>query len=129
VALEEICRVLRPDGYALITVAAFPSLWGLQDEVPLYCRRYRLRTLVKVTGAQLTIIRAYYFNYLLFAPIWTARQIIRLAHFRLRSENEVNSLVVNRVLTTIFRLDVATAPILNPPFGVSALVVAQKSQT
>jgi hypothetical protein len=30
------------------------------------------------------------------------------------------------VLTAIFRLDIATAPLLRPPFGVSALVVAQK---
>src|SRR5262249_6449150 len=121
-ALQEICRVLRPGGYVLITVPAFPSLWGLQDEVALHYRRYSLRTLLeRIVATQLTIVRAYYFNYLLFAPIWIARQIIRFAPIRLRSENEVNSLVINRVLTTIFRLDVATAPILRPPFGVSAL--------
>src|SRR5262249_41444785 len=124
-ALEEICRVLRPGGYALITVPAFASLWGLQDEVALHYRRYRLRTLVeRVAGVRLTIVRAYYFNYLLFAPIWIARQIMRFARLRLQSENEVNSPLTNRALTTIFRLDVATAPILRPPFGVSALVFA-----
>jgi SAM-dependent methyltransferase len=126
-ALKEICRVLRPGGYVLITVPAFQSLWGLQDEVALHCRRYRLGTLVeRVISAKLTIVRSYYFNYLLFAPIWTARQVIRFARIRLQSENQVNSPLINRILTAIFRLDIATAPRLRPPFGVSGLVVARK---
>jgi len=128
-ALEEIYRVLRPGGYVLITVPAFQSLWGLQDEVALHCRRYRLGELLERVGsARLAIVRSYYFNYLLFAPIWTARQVIRLARIRLRSENEVNSPLINRLLTMIFRLDITTAPLLRPPFGVSALVVARKSR-
>jgi len=127
VALKEICRVLRPGGCVLITVPAFQSLWGLQDEVALHCRRYRLGTLVeRVVGAKLTVMRSYYFNYLLFAPIWAARQIVRVSKVRLQSENEINSPLINRVLAAIFRLDIATAPLLRPPFGVSALVFAQK---
>jgi SAM-dependent methyltransferase len=126
-ALKEIYRVLRPGGYALISVPAFQSLWGLQDEVALHCRRYRLGKLVeRVISAKLTIVRSYYFNYLLFAPIWTARQVIRLTGIRLQSENEINSPLLNRVMSKIFRFDVATAPLLRPPFGVSALVVARK---
>jgi SAM-dependent methyltransferase len=128
-ALNEICRVMRPGGYVLITVPAFQTLWGLQDEVALHYRRYRLETLVeRVVGAKLVIVRSYYFNYLLFAPIWTARQIIRLARIDLKSENELNLPMINRVLTAIFRLDIATAPVVSPPFGVSALVFAQRSQ-
>jgi hypothetical protein len=74
-------------------------------------RGYRLGTLVeRVVGANLAIVRSYYFNYLLFAPIWTAQQISRFARIRLQSENEVNSPLIN-------------------PFGVSALVFARKSQT
>jgi hypothetical protein len=121
-ALKEMSHVLRPGGYTLITVPAFQSLWGLQDEVALHSRRYRLGTLVeRVIGAKLTVVRSY-FNYLLFVPIWSARQIIRLARIRLQSENELNSPVINRILTAIFRFDIATAPILGPPFGVSTLV-------
>jgi ubiquinone/menaquinone biosynthesis C-methylase UbiE len=126
-ALKEIHRVLQPGGYVLITVPAFQSLWGLQDQVALHYRRYRRATLVeRVIGAKLTIVRSYYFNYLLFVPIWIARQIIHFARIRVQSENEVNSPLINSVLTAIFRLDIATAPLLRPPFGVSALVVAQK---
>jgi SAM-dependent methyltransferase len=128
-ALKEIHRVLRLGGYVLITVPAFKGLWGLQDKVALHYRRYRLETLVeRVMGAKLAVVRSYYFNYLLFAPIWMARQIIRFARIRLNSENEVNSPLINRVLIAIFQLDIATAPLIRPPFGVSAFVLARKLQ-
>jgi ubiquinone/menaquinone biosynthesis C-methylase UbiE len=126
-ALAEISRVLRPGAYALLTVPTFASLWGLQDERAQHKRRYRLAELVaRVEAAHLVAIRFYYFNYLLFVPIWTARQIIRLAAIRLGSENEVNTPAINRLLTAIFRFDCLTAPRLRPPFGVSALIAAQK---
>jgi hypothetical protein len=72
-------------------------------------------------------LRSYYFNYLLFVPIWLARQIIRLMRVNLESENEVNAPGINLLLTWIFRLDCATAPLIHPPFGVSALVVVKQA--
>jgi SAM-dependent methyltransferase len=44
-ALGEIARVLRTGGKALITVPAFPMVWGLQDRVGQHKRRYRLQQL------------------------------------------------------------------------------------
>ena len=126
-AMAEIARVLVPGGRALITVPAFQSLWGLQDEVSRHKRRYRLAGLLgPVEAAGLIVTKRYYFNYLLFAPIWLARQLIRLLGLKLKSENSVNTPLVNRILTAIFRLDVATAPRLRPPFGVSILALARK---
>lgn len=126
-ALREISRVLGAGGYALLSVPTFASLWGLQDEKAHHKRRYRLAPLLsQIATAGMVPIRSYYFNYLLFAPIWMARQIIRLAAIELNSENEMNTPVINRPLTAIFRLDCLTAPNLRPPFGVSALVVARK---
>jgi SAM-dependent methyltransferase len=127
-ALAEISRVLRHGGYALLTVPTFASLWGLQDEKAHHKRRYRLAPLLaQVRSAGMVPVRFYYFNYLLFAPIWMARQIIRIAAVRLDSENEVNTPAINRLLTAIFRFDCLTAPHLRLPFGVSALIVARKS--
>ena len=126
-ALQEVARVLTPHGFALITVPTFQSLWGLQDEVAHHKRRYRMNELLAlIEKAGLQPLRSYYFNYLLFVPIWLARQIIRLVGAEFKSENEVNSPVINRVLTWIFRLDCLTAPLLRPPVGVSALVIAKK---
>ncbi len=126
-ALREIRRVLRPGGHLLLTVPAFPILWGLQDEVSHHRRRYRLPLLVaRLRAAGLTPQRHFYFNYLLFLPILAARRLMRVLKIRLASEGELNTGWLNRVLTPLFRLDVKTAPWLRPPFGVSALVAARR---
>lgn len=127
-ALAELARVIRPGGAALITVPAFPALWGLQDEVALHQRRYRMRPLLGLVRASgLSVVRAYHFNYLLFLPIWGARRCMRLTRSRLESEGQVRGPILDRVLSAIFTLDILTAPRLNPPFGVSILILAIKS--
>lgn len=126
-ALKEVARVLRPGGTALITVPAFPSLWGLQDEVSHHKRRYRKAELIhKIEAVGLRVEKAFYFNYLLFGPIWLARQVLRLSRIALASEGALNSPLINRLFTAVFDVDVATAPVLRPPFGVSALVITYK---
>jgi len=126
-ALAELHRVLRPGGTAILTVPAFPSLWGLQDRVSHHRRRYRRRELEgRIAQAGLSLRRSFYFNYLLFLPIWLARQCIERFGVELESENQVNTPVLNRILGWIFTLDVRTAPRIHPFFGVSLLALAQR---
>jgi SAM-dependent methyltransferase len=126
-ALSEIARVLVPGGSAMITVPAFQCLWGLQDEVSHHLRRYRMAGLRDaVEGAGLRPVRCFHFNYLLFAPIWLARQILRMFNIRVSSESQVNTTLLNRLLLRVFDLDVRTAPWLAPPFGVSIFLLAEK---
>ena len=127
VALHEVRRVLKHGGKALIAVPAFKSLWGLQDIVAHHKRRYRLRPLLKkMRAAGLEPRRYYYFNYLLFLPIWMARRLIDLFGIKRNSEAEFNSPLINRCLSAVFSADTSTAPLLRPPFGVSILVVGEK---
>lgn len=126
-ALSEIARVLKPGATALITVPAFKILWGLQDEVAQHKRRYRIARLRRlVAGAGLEISKSFYFNYILFFPILAARQVLKVMRPGIRSENEINSAGLNRLLGAIFAMDLATAPLLRPPFGVSAFLMASK---
>jgi SAM-dependent methyltransferase len=126
-ALSEIARVLAPGGSAVITVPAFQSLWGIQDEVSHHLRRYRLPVLRNaVEAAGLRPMRCFHFNYLLFVPIWLARQILRVFNIKVSSESQVNTALLNALLSRVFDLDVRTAPWLAPPFGVSIFVLAEK---
>jgi SAM-dependent methyltransferase len=126
-AVMELFRVLRPGGTLIASVPAFESLWGLQDQVSHHKRRYRreaLSALLRAGGFH--VARSFYFNFLLFAPIWLARQLIRWRKIQLASENEVNTRWLNAVLARIFALDVWLAPRLRPGFGVSILAVARR---
>lgn len=127
-ALREIRRVLKPEGRVLITVPAFRMLWGLQDDVSHHKRRYRARELLeRIAVSDLQAGQHFYFNYLLFLPILCARTVVRWAGIRIQSENQLNNGFINRILRWIFRADVATAPHLHPPFGVSYLLVASRT--
>jgi SAM-dependent methyltransferase len=126
-ALGELCRVLRPGGHAIVTVPAFQSLWGLQDDLSHHKRRYRSAQLERlVRQAGLVPKKKFYFNYLLFVPIWLARRAMRLWRPNIRSEGDINTPFINTVLGSVFAADVATAGRLKPPFGVSLLLVAAK---
>jgi SAM-dependent methyltransferase len=126
-AVSEIYRVLRPGGIVLFTVPAFSSLWGLQDEVSHHHRRYRMGPFLKMLDkARFRVTNKFHFNYILFLPIFLARQLIRALKIRLASENEVNNPLLNFLLRIVFRLDVTTAPYFRPPFGVSILVLARR---
>ena len=126
-ALAEIKRVLKPGGRVLITVPAFQSLWGRQDEVSHHKRRYLMpRLLALIEAAGLSVAKHYYFNYLLFVPIFIARMAMRLFRIRPDSENAINAPILNTILKAIFYFDVATARRLQPPFGVSILALANK---
>jgi SAM-dependent methyltransferase len=127
VALRELHRVLKPGQPLLLTVPAFPILWGLQDQVSHHKRRYRLGQLLKkLDEAKLSAQRHFYFNYLLFLPILTARQLMRVLRVRIESEGQINTRWLNRAMLLLFQVDVKTAPWLRPPIGVSALVIARR---
>jgi SAM-dependent methyltransferase len=124
-ALKEIRRVLRPGGTVLVSVPAFDQLWGLQDRISHHRRRYRLAPLAnKFEQTGLRLSRAFYFNYLMFLPIWIVRRLIDRLHIEIESETRLVSPSINRICDAIFHADIATAPLIRPPFGVSILMVA-----
>jgi SAM-dependent methyltransferase len=126
-ALRELCRVLKPAQTLLLTVPAFPLLWGLQDEVSHHKRRYRLDQLLeKLHAANLSPEQYFYFNYILFLPILICRRLMRVLKIGIASEGQINTIWLNRALTPLFRFDIRTAPRFRPPFGVSALVIATR---
>ncbi len=126
-ALSELKRILSPNGWLILTVPAFQSLWGLQDQVGHHKRRYRLRQLQQLLQeVDLDCEESFYFNYLLFIPIWLARQLISFFRVPLDSESQLNTPLLNYLLTSIFTIDITTARFVKPPFGVSILVVARK---
>ena len=132
-AFKEMRRVLRPEGYLLVTVPAHMFLWGDQDEVNLHKRRYGAAELRdRLTASGFEVLRLSYMNALLFPPIAVIRFLRRLEH-RLRPRIPHQSdfrypapRPVNFLLGHVFA---AEGPILRRtdiPFGVSILALARK---
>lgn len=126
-ALAEIRRVLKPGGKAILMVPAFQALWGVQDRISHHKRRYRLREFArKLKSSGLMVVDKYYFNYLLFIPIFLVRKLIDWLHLKVENENAINTPWLNHILIRVFDFDVYSAPHLKPPFGVSILAIATK---
>jgi SAM-dependent methyltransferase len=126
-ALSELTRTLAPGGLLLLTVPAFQALWSRHDEVSHHKRRYRRDRLVElVEGAGLQLERCFYFNFLLFVPIFVIRRLLRWLRVQHTSDAALNIGLSNRVLLWIFQRDVDIAARWSPPFGVSLLALARK---
>jgi SAM-dependent methyltransferase len=126
-ALRELARVCAPGGILLVTVPAFPMLWGGNDDVAHHRRRYRrprLRQLVAAAGLELQ--SCFYFNVVLFVPILVVRRLMRVFRMQPKSEAAMSPRSVNRSLSWLFRRDVELSARLHPPFGVSLLALARK---
>jgi len=129
--LRELFRTCRPGGTLLLTVPAFPFLWGNVDDLGHHYRRYRRHELAeRVTRAGFSIRLLRFMNYLLFPPIAAVRCASRLiaprkpAHDGIRSDFDlVKSGPLNTILSRFFSLE-ARLLALAPPFGVSLLCAA-----
>ena len=125
--IRSIYQALKKEGLLILSVPAFRSLWGIQDEVTGHKRRYSRQEMVKKLRQEgFEIIESSYFNFFLFVPIFFARQLIRLLGLRIQSENEVNFPIINFFLKTIFSLEVYALRYFSFPFGVSLLCIAKK---
>jgi SAM-dependent methyltransferase len=125
--LKEMCRVLRPGGYALLFVPAFMYLWGVQDDISHHRRRYTRATLQQaVRAAGFEIERFTYANITFFGPILLGRLLMRASGFRPASENNLTIGGLNGMLGRILGAESSILRHINLPLGVSAICVARR---
>ena len=75
-AIKELFRVLRPDGFLIITVPAFQFLWTNHDLAVHHKRRYVLSELLSALQlGGFKIEKATYWNFFLFPPVAMMRLI------------------------------------------------------
>ncbi|MBI3242390.1 MAG: class I SAM-dependent methyltransferase [Chloroflexi bacterium] len=129
VGLREIARVLKPGGYLLLNLPAFPELAGQHDVAVKIDKRYRLpEILAELKKAGLSPVKAFYWNSALFLPAYLFRRLRR----RPEGEAPTSDLfqlpaLLNALLKLWISFEVRLSPRLNIPFGTSAFVLARRS--
>jgi SAM-dependent methyltransferase len=122
-----LAKLLKPGGRMLTTVPAHPWMWSGHDVAHHHRRRYRKADYLELfAAAGLRVVRASYFNTLLFPPI----ALVRLAKPGREGgggDDATPAGPLNRLLTAIFGFEARLLRAGDLPFGVSLLVVAEKT--
>jgi SAM-dependent methyltransferase len=126
-ALAEFHRVLKPNGFLILTVPAFSFMWSQHDEAVHHKRRYSKRELKSVIKANgFSIYRINYWNIFLFLPIVLMRLTKRiLKNTEIKTDTIELPNIVNKFLIYVLSIESYVIRYLNPPVGVSLVCVAK----
>jgi len=130
--VKEAGRVCKRGGYILLVTSSYNFLWSCHDEITEHKRRYyksQIKTLVKNAG--FCIRRLSYINTFLFPIIVVVRLAQRLFYKYINIEQNLKDIanitpIINRVLTTILKIEGLLIKKFNFPFGVSIICLAKK---
>jgi SAM-dependent methyltransferase len=130
-ALAEAARLVRPGGFVLVTVPAFPSLWGNQDVVSHHKRRYTARTLADAfERAGVALTWSSYFNTALFpavAAVRWSRRLLGASEGPPTSDLEsARPGAMNELLERVFAAERHLVGRVRLPAGVSLIAVARR---
>ena len=130
-AVTEMLRVLRPQGHALVNVAALDMLRGDHSVLSSELRRYsrgRLRALLEDSGFRIN--RLTYTNATILPLVAATRWLQRLrGHVESSSEIDVPIPPVNAALTSVLAAEALALRFIDMPLGSSVLCLAQRPPT
>jgi len=126
-ALKGFYRVLKPNGYLVLSVPAFSFIWSKHDEAVHHKRRYTKHQLKDILEANGFIIeKVSYWNFFLFIPIVVMR-LVKRSWKNQEIKTDVAELpgIVNRLLVSVLRIESYLIQHVNLPIGVSLMCVAR----
>lgn len=123
--LARLRSLLRPGGTILLTVPAYPWMWGPHDVHLHHHRRYTPRSVERACGsAGLGVARMTFFNTLLFPLALVARGLERLRGTH-GTGTRTPGRLANAVLREVFAFERHLLRSVPLPFGLSLLVLAR----
>ncbi len=126
-SVKALAELIKPGGYFATTVPGQPWMWSRHDELHHHKRRYRLTSYRRLfEGAGLEIVKASYFNALLFPPIAAVRALKLLVRSKSADDDSIPLAPLNSLLTALFAAErhwLVRAPL---PIGVSIVLIARR---
>lgn len=126
--LLQLHSVLKLAGLVVISVPAFPWLWGYRDEGAGHLRRYRRRHLVRVlSNAGFEVIELRYYQFFLLPILFLTRFLGRRRPiFRDLEDRPLR--LVNALFGLITRVEVKLGQFFSWPAGSSMVAVCRKKR-
>ncbi|MBS3134661.1 class I SAM-dependent methyltransferase [Candidatus Woesearchaeota archaeon] len=127
-AFNEAARVLKKNGYLIISVPAVEFLFGPHDRRLKHRRRYSRKMLCKmIKSRNMKIVRFSYWNSFLFIPIFFVRFYKKFFNIERSDLTELNPFL-NKIFTNIlFIEDKIIKAGYRLPIGLSMIVVLKKT--
>lgn len=132
-AIDEIFRILRPSGKAIIEVPAGPGLYDIYDRQLLHHRRYRMANLIsQFERSGFQIVERSHLGFFLYPAFWLVKKWNR--RYLAASGEEQRRRVVASIrtarrsglMTTVMEYEATLRSRLPFPFGIRCLLVAEK---
>lgn len=127
-SVASLSRLLKPGGYFAATVPGQPWMWSRHDELHHHKRRYRMgdyRGLFE--AADLKVVKASYFNTLLFPLIAGIRAAKMATGSTAADDDALPSPALNAALAALFGAELHWLKRAPLPIGVSIVLIARRT--
>lgn len=132
-AINQIYRILKPEGIVIIEVPAGPNLYDIYDRIMLHFRRYKLshlNTLLKKKNFR--ILKKSHLGFFLYPAFW----LIKKRNKRLLSkpvdvqrkyvEKNIQQTGKSKLMHQIMKTELKIGKYLSFPFGIRCLITCKK---
>ncbi|MBM4286160.1 MAG: class I SAM-dependent methyltransferase [Deltaproteobacteria bacterium] len=124
--IDEIYRILKPGGRALITVPALPILWGSHDEMSGHFRRYKKKEFSRLLQTPgFNLLKLTYAQFIFFFPLFVSRRLKKMKGQQKRDAFQVKP-IVNRLLHFLVRIEYHFLKYFSLPLGTNLLGIVEK---
>ncbi len=125
-AVKALSALVAPGGYLIVTVPAYQWMWSAHDEVHHHKRRYSRAQIVEVVrGGGLEVVKASYFNAILF-PLAAGVRILKKLTRSDSSDDAMPPAWLNGLFRNLFGGESAWLARHSLPFGLSIVVIARR---
>jgi hypothetical protein len=132
-AIQQVFRIIKPGGIAVIEVPAGPHLFDVYDKRLLHFRRYTLKSLIdKVESVGFNVDEGSHLGALIYPAFAMVKK--RNQRYNNCPEEKQTQIVVknisqgrtNSLMTGLMRLEEALRPYVPYPFGIRCLITCRK---
>ena len=133
-AVQQLARILKPGGLAIVEVPAGPELYDHYDALLMHYRRYRLADVLRLfKAAGFEVLRASHLGFFLYPGFYALKRLRRHRRDRITPEqaemlvrNDIHRTGGNPVLAALTRFELLLGRAISFPCGIRCVLTARR---